>query len=149
MPARPTLVALICLSCANLLFADETPAPAQVVDAFHKALEAGDSAAALSHLRRDVVVYEMGLVDRSRNAYFANHLQRDMRGARYYQRELSSRSSGGSGDQRWVLSSYRNTRSEGGRSTVHESIETMILRRQGNAWRIVHIHWSARPPRPR
>jgi len=129
-----TLVVLVPLNAA------ESRTPEETVDAFHEGLRKGDPALALSVLTRDIIVYEMGLVDQSRNAYSTSHLSADMEAAGQFTRKPLSRRSGGTGDQRWVISTYRL------RNKDHEwtSLETMVLRRVGGSWRIAHIHWSSK-----
>ena len=83
--------------------------PAEVVDAFHAALHTKDTAAALSLLDRGLVVYEFGLVDPTVEAYAFRHLPFDMDVAMATQWKLEARHLGGTGDERWVLSTYHVT----------------------------------------
>ena len=132
---------------ASLAFATGAHAqstPEEIVDSFHVALKAGDSALALSLLAGDVSIFEMGAVDAPRDVYAAGHLKHDIVFAQKTGRELLSRQSGQSGDGHWVLSRYRIRYPNGARPD-EGSTETVILERSGDAWRITHIHWSSGP----
>jgi len=121
--------------------------PAETVDAFHAALKSKDTAAALSLLDRGLVVYEFGLVDPTVEAYGLRHLPFDMDVAVATQWKLETRHLGGSGDERWVLSSYRVTGKQSDGTPIDQTtLETAILRRSGGVFRIVHLHWSTNDP---
>lgn len=117
--------------------------PAETVDAFHAALRNKDTAAALSLLDRGLVVYEFGVVDPTIEAYAFRHLPFDMDLAVATQWKLESRRVGGEGGERWVLSTYRVTgRQSDGAPIDQVTLETVILRRSGEQFRIAHFHWS-------
>jgi ketosteroid isomerase-like protein len=123
--------------------ANAIASPADVVGRFFEALRGRDSAAALSLLDAQVVVYESGNVEHSRAEYASKHLPADMDYLKSRTQTVLSRASGDDGNIAWVATESRS-RTAG--STSQESIgtETMILRRNDDAWRIVHIHWSSR-----
>ena len=57
--------------------------------------------------------------------------------------EFDQRRTGGEGNDRWVLSTYRVTgKTVDSRPIDHTTLETVILRRSGAGFRIVHVHWS-------
>lgn len=140
--------ALLVQSCGSSSApSNDARTPEQVVDGFYTALAARNAALALSLLASDVVVFEMGTVDRSRRDYAAVHLPTDMDIASRTGRELLSRQSGAVGDARWVASQYRETPSGEAPSGAPEArsttlSETIILRRAGDSWQIAHLHWS-------
>ena len=137
------LAFLAALLVAGLAVAETPRLPAEVVDAFHAALHDKDTAGALSLLDRGLVVYEFGLVDPTVEAYAFRHLPFDMDVAVATQWKLETRHVGGSGDERWVLSTYRVTgRQSDGMPIDQTTLETAILRRSGGSFRIVHLHWS-------
>lgn len=138
-------VALI--GCVSAAAAQETRLPAEVVDAFHAALRNKDTAGALSLLDRGLVVYEFGAVDPTVEAYAFSHLPFDMDVAVATQWKLETRRTGGEGGLRWVLSTYRVTgRQSDGTAIDQTTLETVILRRSGERFRIVHFHWSTSDP---
>jgi ketosteroid isomerase-like protein len=117
--------------------------PADAVDAFHAALRNRDTAAALSMLDRSLVVYEFGVVDPTAEAYAFRHLPLDMDIAAATRWKLLTRRTGGEGDERWVLSTYRVTGRQSDGSPIDQTtLETVILRRTAGLFRIVHFHWS-------
>ena len=121
--------------------------PAETVDAFHAALRNKDTAGALSLLDRGLVVFEFGTADPTAEAYAFRHLPFDMDVAVATRWKLETRRLGGEGNERWVLSTYRvtGTRADGSALDL-AMLETVILRRSGDAFRIVHFHWSTSDP---
>ena len=132
---------------ASLAIAQGPRLPAETVDAFHAALRNKDTAAALSLLDRGLVVYEFGSVDPTVEAYAFRHLPLDMDVAVATRWKLETRRIGGEGSERWVLSTYRVTGKQSDGAPIDLSmLETVILRRSGDAFRIVHFHWSSSDP---
>jgi ketosteroid isomerase-like protein len=121
--------------------------PADAVDAFHAALRNKDTAGALSLLDRGLVVYEFGAVDATVEAYAFRHLPLDMDLAVAARWSLETRRVGGEGNERWVLSTYKVTgKQTDGTAIDQTTLETAILRRSGDLFRIVHLHWSTSDP---
>ena len=121
--------------------------PAEAVDTFHAALRTKDTAAALSLLDRGLVVFEFGGVDPTVEAYALTHLPFDMDLAVASQWKLETRRVGGEGNERWVLSTYRVTGKQADGTPIDQvTLETVILRRTGGLFRIVHFHWSTSDP---
>jgi endonuclease/exonuclease/phosphatase family metal-dependent hydrolase len=89
------------------------------------------------------VVYEFSIVDPKVEAYGLRHMPHDMDLARATSWKLETRRTGGEGNDRWVLSTYRVTGKTVDSTPIdHTALETVILRRSGANFRIVHIHWS-------
>lgn len=124
--------------------AQEANGPAAAVDAFHAALEAGDRDAALAWLDPDVVIYESGGAEMSREEYASHHLGGDMQFSAAMEREVTGRREQTLDDVAWVLSATRTTGTFRDREIDSVGVETMVLRRIDGAWRIVHVHWSSR-----
>jgi ketosteroid isomerase-like protein len=121
--------------------------PAETVDAFHAALRAKDTGAALSLLDRSVVVFEFGGADQTGEAYALRHLPFDMDVAVATRWKLETRRTGGEASDRWVLSTYRVTGKQSDGAAIDLTmLETVILRRSGEGFRIVHFHWSTSDP---
>ena len=137
----------LCLALCAAAAQAQPRTPAETVDAFHAALRNKDTAGALSLLDRGLVVYEFGGVDPTVEAYALQHLPFDMDVAVATQWKLQSRRTGGEGGERWVLSTYRVTgKQSDGTSIDQTTLETVILRRSGEQFRIVHFHWSTSDP---
>ena len=133
---------LVCV-VAGTAAAQGARVPSEAVDAFHAALRNKDTAAALSLLDRSLVVYEFGAVDATIEAYAFRHLPFDMDLAVATQWKLETRRVGGEGNERWVLSTYRVTGKQSDGTPIDQTtLETVILRRSGELFRIVHFHWS-------
>ncbi len=136
------------VSTGSVQAVTDAAAPAvAVVDAFHAALGSGDPEAVLSLLTEDVMVLEEGGAERSRDEYAGHHLPADMTFAAATTAEVTRRASWGEGDVAWVLTEGRTTGAFNGRPVDRLTAETMILHRDGDVWRIRHIHWSSRAPR--
>ena len=127
--------------------AQGTRLPAEAVDAFHAALRNKDTAGALSLLDRGLVVFEFGAVDPTVESYAFRHLPLDMDLAVAASWKLETRRVGGEGNERWVLSTYRVTGKQADGTPIDQTtLETAILRRSGELFRIVHLHWSTSDP---
>lgn len=118
--------------------------PVGTVNAFHGALQSGDEALAKSLLAPDVLIFESGDEERSRQEYAAHHLKADMQFMATVTVQVLSQQSGESGDLAWVSTRARFTGKNPARPLDLLSTETAVLRREGGAWRIRHVHWSSR-----
>lgn len=143
---RSLLLALPALAALPAVAEAQEQLPTEVVDAFHDALQKNDTAKALALLSRDLVVFEFGLVDPSIEAYAFAHLPFDMDYKKQTNWEQTSRRMGGTGDVRWVLTTFRIRGNQPDGTVIDEiHLETMVLQRVADAWRIAHIHWSSVP----
>jgi ketosteroid isomerase-like protein len=122
----------------------EAVEPAAVVDAFHAALKAGDTAGALALLAEEAMIFEAGGAERSRAEYASHHLGADAAFAAAVESTMLRRSGRVDGDMAWIMSEGRTTGQFNGRAVDRLTAETMVLRRGPDGWRIQHIHWSSR-----
>lgn len=128
------------------------PAPAAVpasgaeatVDAFHAALGRGDVAAAAALVADDALIFEEGGAERSKAEYAAHHLPADAEFSKAVKSARTGRRSGGGGDLAWVATEGKVAGTFRGRQVDRVMVETMVLKRDAGAWRIVHIHWSSK-----
>lgn len=116
---------------------------AAVVDAFHLALAAGDSATALSMLADDVTILESGGVENKQH-YRSGHLSGDMRFAQAVPRERGDIEVTVMGDVAWAHSTSITQGQMGDREINSQGAELVVLAREGGTWRIKAIHWSSR-----
>ena len=116
---------------------------AAAVDAFHAALRRGDTRAALALLAGDALIFEAGGVERSRAEYASHHLGADAEFSKAVPTALTARRGNRTGELAWIASEGRTTGTYQGKPIDLVTTETMLLRRVGKAWRIVHIHWSS------
>jgi len=116
---------------------------AAVVDAFHSALAAGDSATALSMLADDVTILESGGVE-DKEHYRSGHLSGDMRFAQAVPRERGDIEVSVMGDVAWAHSTSITQGQMGDREINSQGAELVVLAREGGVWKIKAIHWSSR-----
>ena len=119
--------------------------PAAVVDAFHAALNRGDTKTALSHLAADALIYEDGGIERDKQEYASHHMDADAAFAQAMPGQMTRRAGEAVGNIAWIATEGRTTGTYRGKAIDQITTETMILRRRGNVWMIVHIHWSSAP----
>jgi ketosteroid isomerase-like protein len=129
-------------AAANAL-APSARQPAAVVDAFHAALGRGDTRAAAALLADDALIFESGGVERTKAEYVAHHLPADAAFSKVVSLVITRRAGNSNGALAWVASEGRTTGTYKGRALDLVTTETMILRRTGKNWKIVHIHWSS------
>ncbi len=120
-------------------------APAEVVNALHAAMAAGDRDAVLAQLASEVVIFESGRAEMSRDEYASHHLVGDLEFAAATHHEILDQSSAISGELAYVLTRSRTTGAFRERQIDSLGVETMVLRRGDAGWQIVHVHWSSRP----
>lgn len=116
---------------------------AATVDAFHAALRRGDTASAAALLADDALIFEGGGVERSKAEYASHHLAADSAFSRAVPSLLVRRAGNSNGLLAWIASEGRTTGMFKGKAVDRVTAETVVLRRVGRAWRIVHIHWSS------
>lgn len=120
------------------------PSPESVVDAFHAALARGDRETALGLLAEDVVIFEAGGAELSRQQYAHHHLASDVEFEAATRSTIVDRRRLGDDETAWVLTRSETSGTFRERDVATRGTETMILVRDGRSWRIVHIHWSSR-----
>lgn len=142
---------LITLSFAFAAAATEAPqydpstGPAlAVVDRFGKALADGDRTAALAQLAPDLVVFESGHAERSRDEYAASHLDADIAFLKTATAHQTARRASAGKDSALVLSESEVRSVRDGKTTTRATLETLVLRKRDGRWLITHIHWSSR-----
>ena len=113
------------------------------VDCFLAALASGNAKAAENWLAPDVLVYESGDEESSRDEYAAHHLKADIEFLSKAKIERLERASNGGPDIAWVTSRVRIRAASDGKPLDLLSTETMVLTHQAEGWRIRHIHWSS------
>lgn len=136
-PSKPTPPA-----SSSPLPAAEAGTPTATIEAFHSSLSAGDREGAFSWLDPNVMIFESGGAEMSREEYASHHLESDMAFAGATKTEVVDRQARSAGDTAWVLSRTRTTGQFRDRPVDVDGVETMILQRDAGHWRIVHIHWS-------
>lgn len=124
---------------------DAVPGPVTVVDAFHAALKANDTSAALKLLSVSVSIFEQGFVDQTRADYAGAHIAADAAFASTDLQVLERRIIWLGDNAACVISKTHTQGNFQGHPIDLIGTETMVLQRSGNSWTIEHIHWSAHP----
>ncbi len=114
------------------------------VERFATALSAGNLSKAGAELDPGVLILESGGVERSRDEYLGGHAKSDAAFLKTAMTTLKRRTAQATGDLAWVASESDIHAMKGKEMLMIESTETMVLRKSGVAWKIVHIHWSSR-----
>lgn len=122
--------------------------PGEVVDAYRKAIRQGQSEQALSYLASDVVIYEQGFSEFDRSEYAGDHLRADLAFEKSVRRSITWRQVFEDQGYAFVMSEYRIKGRFQDTEVNLASTETMVLRRDGDAWKIAHIHLSSHNVEP-
>lgn len=117
--------------------------PASIVDAFHASLRRGDARSAAALLADDALIFEGGGVERTKQEYSSHHLAADAAFSQAVPSLVTRRAGQSNGLLAWIASEGRTTGTYKGKAMDRITAETMVLRRTGRSWRIVHIHWSS------
>ena len=118
--------------------------PTYAVIAFHAALSSGDKQGAIALLAPDVLIFESGGAERSREEYASHHMNSDMAFLQQMQRDVTSQDESVKGDTAWVVTETRIHGRYKDDDINLVSIETALLERGEDGWKIVHLHWSSR-----
>ena len=121
--------------------------PAETVLAFHEAVAALDTVQSLEYLHPDVIIFESGRAEMSRDEFASGHLGADMSFAAEMTREVTYSQTITEGDVAVVMNRTATSGMMGDREINSVGVETVTLRRQNGAWKIMHIHWSSRRQR--
>jgi ketosteroid isomerase-like protein len=120
---------------------------AEVVQSFHAALRRGDTRSAAALLADDALIFESGGVERSKAEYASHHLPADAAFAKAVPSARTRRTGYAIGDLAWIATEGRTTGTYNDKPVDRVTTETMLLRRMGKSWKIVHIHWSSGAPK--
>ncbi len=136
---------LIFLFCYNQLHAQQKndDQVIAVIDAFHKALVAGDSTTALSYLAADVAILESGGIE-NKHHYRSGHINGDMRFAKAVPRDRGELTVTIIGDVAWAYSLSITQGKMGDREINSQGAELVVLAKENGTWKIKAIHWSSR-----
>ena len=120
---------------------------AATVEAYHRALATGDSAAALALLAPDAVILESGGVE-TREDYRGHHLAADIAFARAVPSVRAPIRVTMNGAAAWASSTSTAQGEFRGRQVNNAGAELMVLTRGADGRRLIRaIHWSSRARR--
>lgn len=128
--------------------ADRIPEEAReavaTVDRFLAALKAGDLERAAAELDPELIVLEGGNAELSAAQYLSLHAIQDAEFLKTATVETGYRRARAVGDFAWVASLTEVQTEHEGQPLTIDGAESMVLKRDEEGWRIVHIHWSSR-----
>jgi len=127
---------------------EEARAAVATVDRFFAALSAGDIDRAAAELDPQVIILESGGAERSAAEYLGGHAKSDAEFLQRAKHQPGHRIARASGELAWVASDNEMVIEQDGKPVTIASAETMVLRRSGSSWKIVHIHWSSQARKP-
>jgi ketosteroid isomerase-like protein len=115
-----------------------------VTEQFNTALSSGDLRTVEILLAPDVLILESGGAERSREEYMSHHAASDAAFLKGAHRQLRHQRARTAGAFAWVGTESELHTQKNGKPLTVLSVETMVLTRTADGWRIVHIHWSSR-----
>jgi hypothetical protein len=114
----------------------------KVITEFHNALKLGDKTKARSLLGDNIIVFEGGSVESSADEYANHHMLSDMKYLAKIKTEVLTHNVKIVGDIAHSMSQTKSTGQVEGKYINSEGLESMVLQKNNNKWKIVHIHWS-------
>jgi ketosteroid isomerase-like protein len=118
--------------------------PTEVVSEYHAAVASGNTAKALSLLSPNVRIFESGYVERSKDEYASHHLPEDVAFAKAAKRKVLKSSEQIGGDLAVVMQETDTQAMHKGTPVHLLGTETAVLEKNGDAWVVIHFHWSSR-----
>ena len=115
---------------------------AKTVVAFHKAINSGDADRVRMLLDEAVLIFEGGGVERSAEEYAAHHLKADIAFLLKLKVTSIEHQVQGSSDMAVSMSRSKLVGKYKDKDIDLNTMETIVLRKSNNQWRIIHIHWS-------
>ena len=148
----PVLTLALCIligACAPAQSpADDEADVAAAVKAFQTAMDTGDAPTVMQYLADDALMMEGGTIE-NRMQYEQDHLPADLEFAKGMTATRMPVKQDVRGDVAWVRTSteFSGTFQEQPLNLL--GLETMVLTREPEGWRIRALHWSSRrlPPR--
>lgn len=121
-----------------------TDHPANLIAArLHDAIARGDVDTLRSLLAPDVLIYESGGVESSLAEYEGHHMPADMAFMKSMEQEVMSRQVFDAGNSAIVVTRSRVHGAYEEKDIDLSSTETLVMKKVGRQWQIVHIHWSS------
>ena len=123
----------------------EQGSPESVVDAFSAALNASDRDAIKALMVTDAIIAETGGAEWSFEEYADHHMPADMAFTAATSSTLQTRNVIAGEQLTTVISQSQIHGVYKGECIHSQMMESMVLRYEGEGWRIAHIHWSSAP----
>ncbi len=121
-----------------------TDGPVFALNFFHAALNSGDEQTVMAVLSPDVLIFESGGAERSRAEYASHHMKSDMAFLAQMGHDQIGQAASEQEDTAWIVTESRIYGRYKDKDIDIVSIETAVLERGEDGWKIVHLHWSSR-----
>lgn len=109
---------------------------------FHQALKSGNRVTARALLANKVTIFEGGGVEKSADEYAEHHMLADMKYLAEINTQVLDHQIKVIGNIAYSMSRSKLTGQFQGKDINSEGMETMVLLKEADKWKIVHIHWS-------
>jgi ketosteroid isomerase-like protein len=123
--------------------ADDEADVAAAVKEFQTAMDTGDAATVMRYIADDALMMEGGTIE-NRMQYEKDHLPADLDFAKGMTAKRMPVKQDVRGDVAWVRTSTEFTGTFQGQPLSLLGLETMVLTREAEGWRIRALHWSSR-----
>lgn len=114
----------------------------RAITEFHRAIKLGHKRKARSLLDDNVTIFEGAHVEKSADEYANHNMIADMKYLAKVKTEILTHSVKVIGDVAYSMSQTKSTGQVKGKYINSEGLESMVLQKNNNKWKIVHIHWS-------
>jgi ketosteroid isomerase-like protein len=118
---------------------------AAAADALHAAIAAGDEQGVRELLAPDVLIFESGGIESSREEYASHHMHADMEFLAGVERQILDRDVFEAENLAVVSTRSRLSGRFRDKEVDLFSTETLVLILTDVAWKVRHIHWSSTP----
>lgn len=119
--------------------------PEGIVTAYGEALRAGDTDTIKALLLPNVIISEGGGAERSYAEYAGHHMPADMAFTAAVDSTVKKRNVIQNKETATVITASQVHGTFKGKTVHSKMMETMVLKRSKQGWRIAHIHWSSAP----
>ena len=128
--------------------ADDEAAVASAVKEFQTAMDTGDGPTVMRYIADDALMMEGGTIE-NRMQYEKDHLPADLEFAKGMKATRKPVQQTVRGDVAWVRTSTEFRGTFEGKPLALLSLETMVMTREPEGWKIKALHWSGmRLPNP-
>lgn len=134
------MLAMTCTANASELTSAE--AASKVAAQFHAALATGNAEGASALLSATALIYESGHAE-TRDEYVSHHLAADIAFAKATQHTIKNTRQQCDQSMCVLMQTGETSGTFKEKSVRRVGQETMVLRREGDAWKIQHLHWSS------
>jgi len=136
------LVGSVGVACAPTQSpADDEAAVAAAAKEFQTAMDTGDAPTVMRYLADDALMMEGGTIE-NRMQYEKDHLPADLEFAKGMTAKRMPVQQTVRGDVAWVRTSSEFRGTFEGKPLAILSLETMVMTREPEGWRIKALHWS-------